>query len=213
MATSKRTGLQAVVTASAVGAVMALSAGQAHAATGVSAYSTHINVFAAAGKANEIFINPSGGNVIITDYGDTVTAGPGCTQLTSRSVSCPAGNRIIELLAGDRGDTVVLRANLLARLHGQAGNDIFTVIDDVTQRVVMYGDDGDDTLRGGSGNDDLLGGGGNDTMRGNAGNDRFASFDGLVGNDSSYGGVGTDNCTGEVGDVRVDCEISETWRP
>lgn len=208
-----RKGLQAAVMAAAVGTAMALSAGQAHAATGVTANSDFIDITAAAGKRNEIFINPSGGNVIITDFGDTVTdfgdtvtAGDGCTQRTSNSVTCPSGTRTILLSAGDLGDTVTLRANLRASISGKTGNDILTVDGNVTERVVLGGDEGNDTLGGGSGPDEIVGGGGNDTMFGNAGNDRLTDRDGLGGNDSTDGGPGSDVCPVDVGDRRVSCE-------
>lgn len=200
-----RKGLQAVVMAGAMGAALALSAGQAHAATGVTANSAFININAAADKANQIIINPSGGNITVIDNGDTVTAGAGCTQLSANSVSCPAGTRTILLSAGDRNDTVILRASLRATLNGDAGGDTLQTIDS-TQRAVLVGGDGNDTLIGGAGDDEIVGGAGRDIMDGNAGNDRLGAIDGVGGNDSSNGDTGTDICPGDVGDQEFGCE-------
>ncbi|MET9847866.1 calcium-binding protein [Streptomyces ossamyceticus] len=205
MGTSMRKGLQAVVMAGAMGAALALSAGQAHAATGVTANSAFININAAADKANQIIINPSGGNITVIDNGDTVTAGAGCTQLSANSVSCPAGTRTILLSAGDRNDTVILRASLRATLNGDAGGDTLQTIDS-TQRAVLVGGDGNDTLIGGAGDDEIVGGAGRDIMDGNAGNDRLGAIDGVGGNDSSNGDTGTDICPGDVGDQEFGCE-------
>ncbi|MFF5365417.1 calcium-binding protein [Streptomyces scabiei] len=203
--TSMRKGLQAVVMAGAMGAALALSAGQAHAATGVTANSAFININAAADKANQIIINPSGSNITVIDNGDTVTAGAGCTQLSANSVSCPAGTRTILLSAGDRNDTVILRASLRATLNGDAGGDTLQTIDS-TQRAVLVGGDGNDILIGGAGDDEIVGGAGRDIMDGNAGNDRLGAIDGVGGNDSSNGDTGTDICPGDVGDQEFGCE-------
>ncbi len=205
MGTSIRKGLQAVVMAGAMGAALALSAGQAHAATGVTANSAFININAAADKANQIIINPSGSNITVIDNGDTVTAGTGCTQLSANSVSCPAGTRTILLSAGDRNDTVILRASLRATLNGDAGGDTLQTIDS-TQRAVLVGGDGNDILMGGAGDDEIVGGAGRDIMDGNAGNDRLGAIDGVGGNDSSNGDTGTDICPGDVGDQEFGCE-------
>ncbi len=205
MGTSMRKGLQAVVMAGAMGAALALSAGQAHAATGVTANAAFININAAADKANQIIINPSGSNITVIDNGDTVTAGAGCTQLSANSVSCPAGTRTILLSAGDRNDTVILRASLRATLNGDAGSDTLQTIDS-TQRAVLVGGDGNDTLIGGAGDDEIVGGAGRDIMDGNAGNDRLGAIDGVGGNDSSNGDTGTDICPGDVGDQEFGCE-------
>ncbi|WP_143673145.1 MULTISPECIES: calcium-binding protein [Streptomyces] len=205
MGTSMRKGLQAVVMAGAMGAALALSAGQAHAATGVTANSAFITINAAADKANQIIINPSGSNITVIDNGDTVTAGAGCTQLSANSVSCPAGTRTILLSAGDRNDTVILRASLRATLNGDAGGDTLQTIDS-TQRAVLVGGDGNDTLIGGAGDDEIVGGAGRDIMDGNAGNDRLGAIDGVGGNDSSNGDTGTDICPGDAGDQVFGCE-------
>ena len=205
MGTSIRKGLQVVVMAGAMGAALALSAGQAHAATGVTANAAFINIAAAAGESNQIIINPAGGNITIIDNGDSVTAGAGCTQLSTNSVSCPAGTRTIILSAGDRNDTVILRADLRATLSGDAGGDTLQTLDS-DQRAVLAGGDGNDTLLGGSGDDEISGGSGQDSMNGNAGNDRLTATDGVGGNDFSNGDTGTDVCAGDAGDREFDCE-------
>src|SRR5215211_7677022 len=62
-------------------AQMAFFAAPAHAATGVS-LQTGLNrlvVTAASGRANNITVALSGGNIVISDTGDTVAVGAGCT--------------------------------------------------------------------------------------------------------------------------------------
>ncbi|MEU9190749.1 hypothetical protein AB0D14_40855 [Streptomyces sp. NPDC048484] len=192
--------------AAAVGATMALSAGQAQAATGVIVNSAIIDITAAAGKTNHITISGSGSEVTIADTGDTVTAGSGCTQVTSGVVRCPAGTRQVFVSAKDGNDTVTLSANLRAGFNGGDGNDTLAATAAVTERVVLGGDAGDDTLRGGSGGDFLIGASGRDTGEGNAGNDTLGFNDEVGANDSANGGPGTDNCVVDVGDTRVSCE-------
>jgi len=192
--------------AAVVGVTLALSAGQAQAATGVTANAAIIDITAAAGKTNRITISGSGSEVTIADTGDTVTAGSGCTQVTSGSVRCPAGTRQVFVSAKDGNDTVTLSANLRASFNGGDGNDTLQATAAVTEGVVLAGDAGDDILRGGSGGDDLIGASGRDTGEGNAGNDRLTFNDQVGANDSANGGPGTDSCVVDVGDTRVGCE-------
>ncbi|MFF6784914.1 calcium-binding protein [Streptomyces sp. NPDC012510] len=205
MGLTTRKGLKAAVTATAMGAAVLLSAGQAHAATGVTANSAFINVNAAAGKANRITVTASGTNVVITDTGDTVTAGAGCTQRTANSVTCPAGTRTLIIQTGDLNDSVLLQASLRASIYGQTGNDQLHALG-TGQRAVLSGAEGDDSLYGGSADDDIVGGTGNDTMVGGAGNDRITAQDGLGGNDYSDGDLGRDVCVSDVGDREFSCD-------
>jgi Ca2+-binding RTX toxin-like protein len=84
----------------------------------------------------------------------------------------------------------------------------YTLGSDLTQnRVVIYGLDGNDTIRvvgtrnaeihGGDGNDTITGGSGTDVIYGEGGDD---TIDGGAGNDVLVGGVGRDTLIGNAGD-------------
>ena len=64
-------------------------------------------------------------------------------------------------LAGWRG---------VERVHGYSGNETLDA-STLTDAVFLFGERGNDMLRGGTGNDTLIGGPGNDTLSGGAGND------------------------------------------
>ncbi|QFQ97508.1 hypothetical protein F9278_16265 [Streptomyces phaeolivaceus] len=112
MAVSTRRGLQAAVTAA--GAALLVPTGPASAATGaaqagatvVQANAAFIFVNAADGERNRIFINPTGSTVTVIDNGASTSAGVGCALNGDGSVSCPAGNRTIMVVAGDQQDTI-----------------------------------------------------------------------------------------------------------
>ncbi len=72
-------------------------------------------------------------------------------------------------------------------IRGNAGND--TILNTTNVPSEMYGDDGNDYLRGGSANDRIFGGNGNDAVYGGDGNDYL---NGNAGSDSLYGGAGND---------------------
>ncbi len=74
-------------------------------------------------------------------------------------------------------------------LKGGAGNDF------------IFGDEDDDSLWGGKGDDQISGGTGNDRMWGDAGNDLLEGDDG---NDSLYGGAGNDTLVGGAGNDTLD---------
>jgi Ca2+-binding RTX toxin-like protein len=69
----------------------------------------------------------------------------------------------------------------------------------------MFGEAGDDILRGGGDDDTLIGAKGEDTLRGGAGND---ILDGGVGNTSDVlvGGRGKDVCYVDSNDRYTGCE-------
>ncbi|MEI5521997.1 hypothetical protein WB401_03985 [Streptomyces brasiliscabiei] len=209
MGTTTRKGLQTAVTAAvAVGAALVLPVGQAHAATGgtVTANFAFIYVTAAEGKANQITISAAGTNIVVTDAGDTLTAGTGCAQRTANSVTCATGVRALSVDTGDLDDTVTLQTTRTrAYLYGKGGDDTFDARpSDV--RVVMEGDAGDDLLQGGKNADELWGGAGSDTMTGGPGNDRIIAQEGIHGNDFSDGQDGNDVCLGDPGDSEVSCD-------
>lgn len=194
------------MTTVALGAATVLSAGQAHAATGVSANSTRIFVDAVAGKANELSVTRSGNLVTISDSGDTVTAGSGCTQFDSDTVTCPYDARTLTLNMGDLGDTVLVTGYLPANIYGGSGNDIITMDYAATAPTYLYGQEGHDYIFGGAGVDNIVGGAGDDTLFGRNGNDRLDAVDFSIGNDRSYGDAGTDTCTGDLSDLKDSCE-------
>jgi VCBS repeat-containing protein len=66
----------------------------------------------------------------------------------------------------------------------------------LTDDVIAFGLDGDDTITTGSGNDVLVGGAGKDKLNGGAGNDTLL---GGSGNDTLNGGAGNDKLTGGAG--------------
>ncbi len=95
------------------------------------------------------------------------------------------------------GDVVVSYNNLpkatfhpTGRLmaHGGMGKDVIQVADGITLSAWLYGDDGDDRLKGGGGDDVLIGGAGDDVLKGGAGRDLL------------IGGLGADQITGNGGD-------------
>ncbi|WP_286252983.1 calcium-binding protein [Streptomyces graminofaciens] len=201
-----RRAVQAGVTTVVLGTATVLSAGQAHAATGVSVNSVRIFVNAAAGKANTLEVTRSGNTVTIYDGGDTVTAGSGCTQVDRSTVTCPYGSRTLTLDMGDLGDMVLVKGNLPANINGGTGDDIITIDYAATAKTFLNGDGGHDTVFGGAGADTITGGAGDDTMFGRSGDDTLDAGDFTPGNDRSYGDAGTDTCTGDVNDLKDSCE-------
>ena len=75
------------------------------------------------------------------------------------------------------------------RVNAGEGSDAVLLDASVTQRVIVFGGTGDDTLSGGSGNDRLYGQQGDDILLGNAGDDYL---DGGTGLDGFDGGAGFD---------------------
>jgi Ca2+-binding RTX toxin-like protein len=92
--------------------------------------------------------------------------------------------------AGRRGCGI---ASSLDYVEGNAGNDIIDA-GRLTQRIVIGGGEGSDTITGGAGDDALTGNGGDDTLRGGLGCD---SCDLGTGVNTAY----IDNGTAAGGDV------------
>lgn len=206
MKTSMRRAVQAGVTTAALGAATVLSAGQAHAATGVRVDSVRIHVNAVAGKANNLSVTRSGNTVTISDGGDAVTAGSGCAQVDRDTVTCPYDSRTLTLGMGDLGDMVLVTGNLPVNINGGPGDDIITIDYTATAQTFLDGQGGHDTIFGGAGVDNITGGAGDDTMFGRNGDDRLTAGDSTPGNDRSYGDAGTDTCTGDANDLKDSCE-------
>ncbi len=153
-----------------VGALVFLSPGPAHAATGVTRIGSTVSVTASPAKANFIRIWLEAGSYLIHDTGDTVSAGAGCFPVLGNPnrVRCPAANvGLLRANVGDRDDTV-------------------SVASSVTITAVVYGGTGNDHLYGGNGPDRLYGEDGNDTLSGSGGFDH------------GDGGPGADLCNVEA---------------
>ncbi|WP_155589828.1 calcium-binding protein [Streptomyces cavernae] len=106
----------------------------------------------------------------------------------------------------DRDDAVILETTTTrTHVYGGAGNDSVNALSSDV-RVVLSGDDGNDSLMGGDDGDTMSGGRGNDTMIGGAGNDLITAQDDVPGNDFTDGGDGRDNCAGDPGDREVSCD-------
>jgi len=129
--------------------------------------------------------NANGGN-----GGDTINGNNGVNRLD--------GGNGADVLRGYAGADVIIGGEGGDTVHGGDDNDI--IFGDRWNEVggadTLYGDAGDDTLRGYNGADNLFGGTGNDWMAGHRGND---SFDGGDGNDTMYGGSGHDTFDGGAG--------------
>ncbi|MDZ8027217.1 MAG: calcium-binding protein [Nostoc sp. DedQUE11] len=82
---------------------------------------------------------------------------------------------------------------------GGAGNDLLDGADTATP-LVGYGNDGNDTLKGGAGTDSLSGDAGNDLLRGGDGIDWLSGGDG---NDTIIGDRGNDIFVGGAGNDRL----------
>jgi Ca2+-binding RTX toxin-like protein len=133
-------------------------------------------------------------------------------------IQCPRDTRCY----GTPENDIILSNNIPGVIiHGGAGNDYITIAEldgfsdsgDDHNALVVYGDDGDDTLIGGRNNDYLNGGRGNDKYYGGSGDDTltemsdirggdsylFSGNDYIVGgtgNDWLYGGFGADTLFG-----------------
>ncbi|MDX3638505.1 hypothetical protein [Streptomyces sp. MB09-02B] len=201
-----RTAVQVGVTSVALGAATVLSAGQAHAATGVRVDTVRLYVSAVAGKANDLSVTRSSNTVTISDGGDAVLAGSGCTQVDRDTVNCPYDGRTLTLDMGDLGDMVLVTGNLSANITGGTGDDIITMDYTSTARTFLDGQGGHDTVFGGAGVDNITGGAGDDVMFGRNGDDRLVAGDSTPGNDRSFGDAGTDTCTGDANDLKDSCE-------
>ena len=101
------------------------------------------------GAANVVMISQSGSDFTVTDTGNTLTGGGGCT-VASGTASCSSTTGITSIRATllDGTDSIAISGTTPAVLDGGAGNDTLT------------GGNGDDTLTGGPGDDALTGGGG-----------------------------------------------------
>jgi uncharacterized repeat protein (TIGR01451 family) len=84
--------------------------------------------------------------------------------------------------------------------YGESGNDTIVVNATLPQSATIFGGFGNDYLYGGAGNDQISGGAGNDHLFGVGGDDALC---GDEGNDFLYGGLGNDTLFGEAGNDRL----------
>jgi Ca2+-binding RTX toxin-like protein len=224
--TRKRILASAAVLATTVAALVAGSAGVAHAAAGttVAHVGNQLVITAAAGKANDIFVRRAPGpfppTILVRDRGDVVLPGTGC-QSAGTEVSCSAvGVFSVLVNAGDQGDRVILDLPVSnATINGGSGADTLSDANHTTNDTIhgddgddkifgafagfnnLFGDAGNDTIFGGDASDSIRGGTGNDTLNGRGGNDELrgdADFDTL------NGGDGLDDLC--IGEVETNCE-------
>lgn len=131
-------------------------------------------------------------------------------------IQCPPGTRCY----GTPDNDIIISNNIPGVIiHGGAGNDYITSsrddiasTEDKVNEVLIYGDDGDDTLIGGTNNDYLNGGKGNDKYYGGFGDDtlietssiRSEGGDSYVfsGNDYMFGSIGDDYIDGGLGVIK-----------
>jgi uncharacterized repeat protein (TIGR01451 family) len=85
-------------------------------------------------------------------------------------------------------------------VFGLAGNDVITVNSSMSQSSKLFGDEGNDVIKGGKGDDGIDGGSGNDKLYGIGGNDTICGGDG---NDIVFGGSGNDLIGGEAGNDKL----------
>ncbi|WP_371346033.1 cadherin-like domain-containing protein [Ancylobacter sp. IITR112] len=147
----------------------------------------------------KVVFTPAEGFTGEATFSYTVSDGNGGTSTATVSVTVePAGGSSDPhdgWTLGTAGDDQ-LRGNLMQanKIFGDAGDD---VIRGGMRADQLDGGDGDDTLQGGFGDDILKGDAGNDTLQGGLGND---TLDGGEGDDALYGGIGNDTLKGGVGD-------------
>jgi Ca2+-binding RTX toxin-like protein len=178
-----------------------------------------------------------GGEVLAVTYTTMIAgANPGDAPVLFEITLEYGGVKSIEGVGGNQSDTVIIADGVLApvTLWGDfkdgtgspAGDDVLRV--NGSNKAVLYGGDGNDTLQGGSGDDILIGGGGNDTLYGGMGDDVLFGDNGFVsldqqgnwqrvsslaltegGNDILSGGSGKDILIGGTGSDSLDGNLSE----
>jgi len=136
------------------------------------------------GQTNVVSITNSGSKIVVKDTVG-LSAGEGCTQTNSMTVSCPLPNTMV-LDLKDGNDVLTNGSSVRVFAYGGPGND---VLNGGAANEGLFGDDGDDVINGNAGSDFLNGGTGNDVINGGAGDDRI---DDSEGNDTISGGAGND---------------------
>jgi Ca2+-binding RTX toxin-like protein len=130
------------------------------------------------GTDNEIVVRSEGGNLQVTDRGETVPI------RSFRGAPTLAQTRAVVVTGLGGDDTITIDGETLgtvpAALSGDAGND------------VLSGGAGSDVLLGGAGDDILFGGDGTDLLSGGRGNDNLDGGGADGDRDILIGGLGAD---------------------
>ena len=151
---------------------------------------SHLRYQAGASEQNHVTLAYSAGVFHITDTGATITPGAGCSAISANEVDCAADLDGVLVYAGDLDGFV--------SMAGVPGATCCSYTN-------LFGEDGDDVLRGSGGSDSIYGHGGNDTLRGGGamnGNCALCGANGLLGgrgNDTLLGGPDADSLRGEQG--------------
>ncbi|GAA3114287.1 hypothetical protein GCM10010466_01740 [Planomonospora alba] len=192
--------------AAVAGGVQIGLAPSSHADTGVSVTAANLHVTAAAGKANKITVSLSPqGDVVVTDAGDVLRPGGGCTRGDGGSVVCP-GVQAIQVDLKDLDDTFTNATGIGARVEGGPGAD--TVLAG-SGGDVFTGGPGDDVFTGGAGDDSVVAdrlADGADVFTGGPGDDTAVYRDRLDRVTVSLDDRADDGAAGERDDIRADVE-------
>lgn len=141
----------------------------ANAAGGVSVSDHTMRISTQAGKVNHLTVQRVGLHYRVTDTGDTVVPGPGCTAVTATQVQClTAGISALTAELGDGNDSLDVQVGVGTTVNAGPGHDH------------ILGSSRDDVIRGGDGNDTLEGRDGSDSIYGDAG------FDSLFGAEDCF---------------------------
>lgn len=139
--------------------------------------------------ANKMKAGEAGGDVYVEVSGDTKAD----IKLTG-GVNIP---EVMTFLLGDGADNFdAIDVTSVSAAHIDSTATALAPLP-ATYSLVVYGGEGDDTLRGGLGND---------TLYGNAGNDTFLTHTAVDGADEYWGGAGTDTVSyaGRANGITVD---------
>jgi Ca2+-binding RTX toxin-like protein len=149
----RKTLVLAVLTLGVTGGGMAAHAPPAAAST-VQLDGPTLTYDAAPGESNRLIVALSSGTLTVTDTGAVVSAGPGCSTISSTKASCPAaGVAAMALSTGDMNDTASVSSTSIPTTFSDGpGND------------TMTGGGAVDTFISGTGSDVFHGGGGQDIV-------------------------------------------------
>jgi Ca2+-binding RTX toxin-like protein len=158
----------------------------------VTGFDSFLTFTAAPGQTNQVTVNPSGDALLVTDAGDEVNPGNGCTRVDAHTARCSVfSGADLRLLLGDGNDQGTNNTSHFAEIDGGTGSD---------------------TLNGGSGFDVLIGQEGADTLNGNGGDDQLkegttASAVDSLDRDTFNGGAGVDTINYRNGTVAVGVDL------
>lgn len=192
----------------AVAVTVLVAAAPAGAATTVAKSGTALSISAAVGKPNNVSISLANGSFTVSDSGDTIAAGFGCSALDAHTTSCAgAGVYKVVVFTSDLDDKVVKTASTYGWIYGGSGDDTLNAGPAAPRgtRNELHGGPGADMLRGGP-DDDLLDGGPNgDVLSGGTGHDA-ATYAGPAAVAVTIDGVADDGAPGEGDNVKLDVE-------